>query len=416
MFRTTPKRGNAARVLNSARVNHVHPPPPNMNSAKAKVNIDANAQAGPSRQPHAAQSNSNSPKMPGALEIPSFVYPTSKPADDQFTPKEPRRVSGPERTRERAQRRMNPVCSRLWRPPVNQDPDLGSDVLDLLKLAEYRTAGRQLTREEQQFLSDLRNLAENTYEARKVTRYEEKIARATLEMPERERKREEKRRLHREKLAREEREAAERQRREEQWTRYKAEAERLRLERVRRLAEQEEQRKRAREERRQREEAEAAAFEAQREKQRREEEARHQREDYERLKKMQQQRQQEQLRQQQQQRDASGKVWDVFSLYDAKWREIKKPQAPLVNIDAVQLPWPVLTPGEVTETRVREFMLHPQRYAHCKDKIRTELLNWHPDKFEARVLPIVRDEERVIVKQLAVEVARWIMDLSAESL
>ena len=68
------------------------------------------------------------------------------------------------------------------------------------------------------------------------------------------------------------------------------------------------------------------------------------------------------------------------------------------------LPWPVLgpaatQPSDITLERIEEFVYHPLRSGleskSGRDRVRMEILKWHPDKFNAKVLGKVVDPAQV---------------------
>ena len=83
-----------------------------------------------------------------------------------------------------------------------------------------------------------------------------------------------------------------------------------------------------------------------------------------------------------------------FDEYEAKWTELKEGRE-LPPLPFEILPWPVLGlpaygPSDITLPRVEEFVFHPLRSGwemkSRRDRVRAEILRWHPDKFNAKVL------------------------------
>ncbi|KAI0654535.1 hypothetical protein C8Q70DRAFT_884765, partial [Cubamyces menziesii] len=70
---------------------------------------------------------------------------------------------------------------------------------------------------------------------------------------------------------------------------------------------------------------------------------------------------------------------------------------------------------EITLERVHEFVFHPSRHTIVektrKEVLKTELLRWHPDKFDALIHRKVRSEDWGRTKEAAGLVARWITRL-----
>ncbi|EGO03392.1 hypothetical protein SERLA73DRAFT_119127 [Serpula lacrymans var. lacrymans S7.3] len=110
-----------------------------------------------------------------------------------------------------------------------------------------------------------------------------------------------------------------------------------------------------------------------------------------------------------------------FILYDAKWAELKS-DVPHHSIMAAQLPWPILvnnTPVHaITYNLVQEFVFHPLRPGldgkTRRDKVKMEMLRYHPDKFNSRILDKVLDSERGLVVELGGSVARILTQMMAE--
>ena len=95
-----------------------------------------------------------------------------------------------------------------------------------------------------------------------------------------------------------------------------------------------------------------------------------------------------------------------FELHDALWKALKdgvEPNGnPIPPIWGHQLPWPVLDvdvthPSQITMERVQTYVFHAQRPGlqsmSLKNRIRAELLRWHPDKFIPIVMKFVVDNE-----------------------
>jgi hypothetical protein len=110
--------------------------------------------------------------------------------------------------------------------------------------------------------------------------------------------------------------------------------------------------------------------------------------------------------------------------YEETWAALRSNDAggmgPLGFCD---IPWPVFgnvrSGRDVTEERVKEFVCHPvQEYVRNLSggqakSLRSEMLRWHPDKFEGKVLDRVVEADRDAVKETAGYVARILTQLSA---
>ncbi|KAI0329475.1 hypothetical protein GY45DRAFT_1236139, partial [Cubamyces sp. BRFM 1775] len=70
---------------------------------------------------------------------------------------------------------------------------------------------------------------------------------------------------------------------------------------------------------------------------------------------------------------------------------------------------------DVTLERVRAFVFHPFRESiqgkTPKEILKTEVLRWHPDKFDAIIGPKVLDDDWEKTKEAAGLVARWLTTL-----
>ncbi|KAF8268321.1 hypothetical protein EI94DRAFT_1578099, partial [Lactarius quietus] len=86
------------------------------------------------------------------------------------------------------------------------------------------------------------------------------------------------------------------------------------------------------------------------------------------------------------------------------------------------IPWPLfgvpMSAEDITLERVQEFLCHPQREsvlsAGAVKSLRSEMLRWHPDKFNAKVINKVIEGEREEVMEAAGKVARFLTQLTAE--
>jgi hypothetical protein len=116
----------------------------------------------------------------------------------------------------------------------------------------------------------------------------------------------------------------------------------------------------------------------------------------------------------------AGSIRRQFEEYEGKWIELKggRQLPPLCfNI----LPWPILgciatQPSDITRQRVEEFVYHSLRSGMeskgRRDRVRMEMLKWHPDKFDAKVLGKVIDADQVA--EGAGLVARYLTQLMEE--
>jgi hypothetical protein len=107
-------------------------------------------------------------------------------------------------------------------------------------------------------------------------------------------------------------------------------------------------------------------------------------------------------------------------VYEAKWGVLRGNADGVENISFYDIPWPsfedVRDVGDITEERVLAFLRHPL-HEHIQGpgggqakSFRSEMLRWHPDKFNGKVLGKVFEGHREAVKEGAGRVARILSD------
>ncbi|KAH0827520.1 hypothetical protein J3R83DRAFT_4233 [Lanmaoa asiatica] len=107
---------------------------------------------------------------------------------------------------------------------------------------------------------------------------------------------------------------------------------------------------------------------------------------------------------------------EAWNSYESRWTAITASTEPLGFRD---IPWPLLA----TRTRVEDlapenitnFLLHPVHSSNHsrRERIRTALLRWHPDRFR-RILNRVVDSERSVVEEGVGVIARCLNELLAK--
>ena len=112
-------------------------------------------------------------------------------------------------------------------------------------------------------------------------------------------------------------------------------------------------------------------------------------------------------------------------LYEEKWAFLRSNAVELENVPFFLIPWPsfedVCCVGDITKERVIAFVRHPLREdIQCagggQDRsLHSEMLRWHPDRFEGTVLGKVAEGDREAAKEAAGEIARILTRLNAES-
>ncbi|KAI0628395.1 hypothetical protein C8Q77DRAFT_1162138 [Trametes polyzona] len=130
--------------------------------------------------------------------------------------------------------------------------------------------------------------------------------------------------------------------------------------------------------------------------------------------------------------------------YDARWKELLAPAgsaAPEGSLKFGDVPWPVLPPPlssssskrdertvvvleDLTAEAIAAFLLPPSERPvpedaeaakkERKEKLRETMLRFHPDKFEGRVMRLVRDSDKELVKEAVGIVARTLNTLMGE--
>lgn len=115
------------------------------------------------------------------------------------------------------------------------------------------------------------------------------------------------------------------------------------------------------------------------------------------------------------------RVTEWHHFYEERWAVLRA-DVRLRPLGFSDIPWPlfgIATSGEdITLLRIQEFLCHPQREAVQSagqaKSIRSEMLRWHPDKFNGKVLNMVVEGDREAVKEAAGNVARILTQLATE--
>ncbi len=127
----------------------------------------------------------------------------------------------------------------------------------------------------------------------------------------------------------------------------------------------------------------------------------------------------ERERREQELRERDAAQWnlaDVFRVYEEKWAMLRSNVIGTEQLGFYDIPWPLFENvqgvEDITEKRVLAFVCHPLHEhiqgpggGHAKS-VRSEMLRWHPDKFEGKVLDKVVVCDREAVKEAAGHVAR----------
>ena len=104
-------------------------------------------------------------------------------------------------------------------------------------------------------------------------------------------------------------------------------------------------------------------------------------------------------------------------VYEDKWNALRNNRVALGKLGFCQVPWPVFEDvqrvDDITRERVLAFVCHllHEGEGQAKD-IRSEILRWHPEKFNDKVLPNVVEGDREAVRGTTGHVARILTTFS----
>lgn len=123
-------------------------------------------------------------------------------------------------------------------------------------------------------------------------------------------------------------------------------------------------------------------------------------------------------------REREARLQQLFTVYEGKWTQLKDAPETVSPFSAGALPWPLINPPRTFDDfnvdNIKEFLFHPLRPVpkgkSRRDLVRAELLRWHPDKFNARVLTKVIEAERDPVCEAAGMIVRIMNDITKEEL
>lgn len=107
---------------------------------------------------------------------------------------------------------------------------------------------------------------------------------------------------------------------------------------------------------------------------------------------------------------------EAWNAYESRWAAISASSEPLGFRD---IPWPLLAAparaADLTPEHISRFLLHPAHSSNHsrRERIRTALLRWHPDRFR-RILNRVVDSERGVVEEGVGVIARCLNELLAK--
>ena len=114
--------------------------------------------------------------------------------------------------------------------------------------------------------------------------------------------------------------------------------------------------------------------------------------------------------------ETESQIWDqehwhspFLTEYESRWLEIAD-RGLCESLSFNEIPWPtfipITIPSDLTLDKVKAFVELPRRGMSAYDVISQELLRWHPDKFNQRILRLVRRSDCQEVGDTAMEVSR----------
>ncbi|KAG2747091.1 hypothetical protein P692DRAFT_201683254, partial [Suillus brevipes Sb2] len=135
---------------------------------------------------------------------------------------------------------------------------------------------------------------------------------------------------------------------------------------------------------------------------------------------------QERLRQEEELRrnNAQADIIAFFQLYDAKWQELKLSNT-LTSVMLCEMPWPIFqqgcsSPDDISHRSMEEFIFHPlhpgMELKSRKDRLKIEILRFHPDKFNSNIARKLRECDRERAVEIAGALARMLTHMMAEEI
>ena len=123
----------------------------------------------------------------------------------------------------------------------------------------------------------------------------------------------------------------------------------------------------------------------------------------------------ERLRREEAQRQKTRDAWEN---YERRWRNVNTQE---VDLSFASIPWPMESQPhsqfDITSYAIKDFILsplHSMNKSH-KQRLREQLLRFHPDRFEGRWLSRVRESDRAEVKDAINSVARYLNEALSQS-
>ncbi|KAG1878072.1 hypothetical protein DFJ58DRAFT_712690 [Suillus subalutaceus] len=104
------------------------------------------------------------------------------------------------------------------------------------------------------------------------------------------------------------------------------------------------------------------------------------------------------------------------------WQELKLSQK-LTSVMLFEMPWPTFqqgcaSPDDISRRNVEEFIFHPLRPGmetkSRKDRLKVEILRFHPDKFNSSIVRKLRECDREKASEIAGALARILTNMMTE--
>jgi len=109
---------------------------------------------------------------------------------------------------------------------------------------------------------------------------------------------------------------------------------------------------------------------------------------------------------------------DARDAYQRRWAGLLESKSRFSDLGFGDIPWPVQGGppdiSQITAEAVSTFLFFPEEAGKGKtrkEELRGTMLRFHPDKFEGRIIPRVKDEERAAVREGANAVTRAVSTL-----
>ncbi|OCH83905.1 hypothetical protein OBBRIDRAFT_742502 [Obba rivulosa] len=108
-------------------------------------------------------------------------------------------------------------------------------------------------------------------------------------------------------------------------------------------------------------------------------------------------------------------VMKLFEEHERRWAKLQT----MEMLSWQAFPWPIFKrpdgPDDLTTPAISAYVLSPHHPSDAKkapkDRIKEHIRRWHPDRFDTKLLPKVREDDRERVKEGAGLVARNLNEL-----